>query len=201
MFCATKARQRRVLILESREWPVGAKLKVDTCVWTRINRGFRRIKSLKRRHLSGYQCPPLAAASRETMRPGWPGIHMMFLHIRISRYSSEVNGDRPRRSVSKQRTIRTYASVCGTLEPLENRWTVLRVSTSPRDATRRPGVFPGSQTESLFYDCDALLGLARGPARLCTHAWRQDTVCIEPLNALVPRRHVVIRLSVFVTRE
>jgi len=48
----------------------------------------------------------------------------MFLRERISQYSSEVSGaDREDRS---QNALRTYASVCGTLE-LENRWTIPRI--------------------------------------------------------------------------
>lgn len=141
VFCATKTRQRRVLSLESRECPDGAKLKdVD---WN--NRGFSHIKSLKWHHLSSYRSPPLAAATGL-----WPGIHM-FLRERISRYSSEVSGV-GREDRSRNGALRTYASVCSTLEPLENRWTILRIRV--RDATYR--VFPGSRAESLFYDCDVL---------------------------------------------
>lgn len=102
--------------------------KVEGRTWTGINRGFSHIKSLKRHHLSGCRSPPLAAAMGL-----WPGIRM-FLRERISRYSSEVSGvgheDRPRNGA-----LRTYASVCSTLEPLENRWTILRIRV--RDATYR----------------------------------------------------------------
>lgn len=91
-----------------------------------MNRGFSRIKSLKRCHLRGYRSPPLAA----TMGL-WLGIRM-FLRERISRYSSEVSGV-GREDRSRNGALRTYASVCSTLETLENRWTILRIRV--RDAT------------------------------------------------------------------
>lgn len=80
----------------------------------------------------------------------WPGIHM-FPRERISRYSSEVSGvgheDRSRNGAQ-----RTYASVCSMLEPLENRWSILRIRV--RDETYR--IFPGIRVESLFYNRDVL---------------------------------------------
>lgn len=115
--------------------------KVEGRTWTR----FSCIKSLKRRHLSGYRSPPLPVATGL-----WPGIRT-FLRERISRYSSEVSGA-GREDRSRNGALHTYASVCNKLEPLENRWTILRIRV--RGATYR--VFPGSRTKSLFYDRDVL---------------------------------------------
>lgn len=128
--------------------------KVEGRTRIEINRGFSRIKSLKRHHFSGYRS--LVAAMGL-----WPGIRM-FLRERISRYSSDVSGA-GREDRSRNGALRTYASVCSTLELLENRWSILRI----RDAIYR--VFPGSRAESLFHDRDVL---SRPKAdlqlRLCT---------------------------------
>lgn len=152
--------------------------KVEGRTWIEINRGFNRIKSLKRRHLNGYRSPLFATAMGL-----WPGIRV-FLRERISRYSSEVSGagheDR-----SRNGALRTYASVCSTLEPLENRWTILRIRV--RDATYRdiPRFSRNPGVESLFYDRDVL---SRPKAdlqlRLCMHTWRQDAVASSVIVCL-----------------
>jgi len=98
----------------------------------------------------------------------------MFLRERISRYSLEVSGA-GREDRSRNGALRTYASVCSTLEPLENRWTILRIRV--HDATYC--VFPWSRAKSLFYDRDVLSRpKADLQSRLCTHTWRQDTVAL-----------------------
>lgn len=160
------ARQRRrVLILESRECPRWCKVEGRT--WTEINRGFSRIKSLKRHHLSGYRSPPLATAMG--LRPG------IRMFLRWTDFSVFIGGKRgrPRRSVSKRRATHVrvgmqHAGAAG--KPFDN-------PPHPRSRRATYRVFPGIPAESLFYDRDVL---SRPKAdlrlRLCMHTWRQDTV-------------------------
>jgi len=155
--------------------------KVEGRTRTGINRG-SSTKSLKRRHLSGCQSPTARRArarererERERDRATWlaRGIRVFLQRTDFSVFIGGERGPTAKIGLETART-RAYASVCSALEPLENRWTALHVSAHLRDATSR--AFPGSRVESLFYERGALFG----PARLCTHARRQDTVGVEP---------------------